>query len=121
MGKDLKGKELGKGILQKVNGSYEARYVDRFGNRKSVTGKDLKDVKRRYNEAIYENEHELNIREYYSLDDWNNKWIDIYKVGEIRPNTLVRYKDTYRKHISPVFGKTCNVADDNGFIHFCVA
>lgn len=105
MGKDLKGKELGKGILQKANGSYEARYIDRFGNRKSVTGKDLKDVKKRYNEAIYENEHELNIRENYTLDEWNNKWIDLYKVGEIRSNTLVRYKDTYRKHISPVIGK----------------
>ena len=105
MGKDLKGKELGRGIVQKPNGSYEARYVDRFGNRKSITGKELRDVKKRYNEAIYENEHELNIRENYSLDDWNNKWIDIYKAGEIRPNTLVRYKDAYRKHISPILGK----------------
>ena len=44
MGKDLNGNELGTGILQKLNGSYEARYIDRFGKRKSITGKDLKDV-----------------------------------------------------------------------------
>ena len=52
MGKDLKGKELGQGIIQKKNGRYEARYVDRFGKRVSVSGRDLKDVKKRYNEAI---------------------------------------------------------------------
>lgn len=105
MGKDLKGKELGTGISQKANGSYEARYVDRFGNRKSITGKDLKTVKKKYNDAIYENAHELNIRENYTLDDWNKKWVDIYKVGEVRANTLIRYKDIYRKHISPFIGK----------------
>ena len=105
MGKDLKGKELGTGISQKANGSYEARYVDRFGNRKSITGKDLKTVKKKYNDAIYENAHELNIRENYTLDDWNKKWMDIYKVGEVRANTLIRYKDIYRKHISPFIGK----------------
>lgn len=36
MGTDVKGKELGKGIRQNQAGKYEARYIDRFGNRKSV-------------------------------------------------------------------------------------
>lgn len=31
MGKDLNGKELGNGLRQRSNGSYSARYVDRFG------------------------------------------------------------------------------------------
>ncbi len=105
MGKDLKGKEIGKGFVQKASGSYEARYVDRFGNRKSITGKDLKDVRRRYNEAIYEDEHEINIRENYSLDEWYNAWLNLYKIDEIRPNTLIRYKTLYRKHIASVLGK----------------
>ena len=55
MGKSLDGKELGNGILQKKDGRYEARFTDRFGNRKSISGRDLKDVKARYNEATYEN------------------------------------------------------------------
>ena len=29
MGKDLKGRELGKGISQEKNGLYSARYVDK--------------------------------------------------------------------------------------------
>ena len=105
MGKDLKGKEIGKGFIQKSNGSYEARYIDRFGNRKSITGRNLKDVRRRYNEAIYEDEHEINFRENYSLDEWYKAWLNLYKIDEIRPNTLARYKTLYRKHISPVLGK----------------
>ena len=49
MGKDLKGKELGQGIVQRKNGRYEARFTNRFGKRISFSGYDLKDVKKRYN------------------------------------------------------------------------
>ncbi len=31
MGKDLKGRELGEGICQQPNGTYCARFVDKFG------------------------------------------------------------------------------------------
>ncbi len=47
MGKNLKGKEIGQGIIQKANGRYEARYTDRFGKRRSISGHDLKDIKKR--------------------------------------------------------------------------
>ena len=86
MGKSLDGKELGQGIIQKKNGRYEARYVDRFGKRKSVSGFDLKEVKRLFNEAVYENEKEINIRESIKLDDWYKKWMNIYKYNVIRDN-----------------------------------
>lgn len=33
MGKNLKGKECGKGIHQRKDGLYSARFVDRFGKR----------------------------------------------------------------------------------------
>lgn len=45
MGRNLEGKEIGHGIIQKKNGRYEARYVDRFGKRKSISGTNLRDVK----------------------------------------------------------------------------
>ncbi|MFR8222836.1 MAG: integrase DNA-binding domain-containing protein [Blautia faecis] len=45
MGKNLKGKELGKGITQRKNGVYHGRYVDRFGARRSVYGTTVKEVK----------------------------------------------------------------------------
>lgn len=45
MGKNLAGKEIGPGIIQRKNGRYEARYNDRFGKRISISGYELKDVK----------------------------------------------------------------------------
>lgn len=104
MGKDLNGKELGQGIIQKKNGRYEARYVDRFGKRISISGLNLKEVKRRYNEAIYENDKKINIRSDIKLDDWYKQWMNIYKYDVIRENTKRHYNQVYVKHISPYIG-----------------
>lgn len=104
LGKDLKGKELGQGIIQKKNGRYEARYVDRFGKRVSISGKDIKDVKRRYNEAIYENDKQINVKDNITLDEWYKKWMNVYKFDVIRENTKRHYNNVYYKHISPGLG-----------------
>ena len=45
MGKDLKGKELGEGIVQRSNGTYQARFVDKFGNRRQKKSKKLQEVR----------------------------------------------------------------------------
>ena len=105
MGKDLKGKELGHGIMQKKNGRYEARYVDRFGKRVSISGRDIKDVKKRYNEAIYENDKQINVKDSITLDEWYKKWMNVYKFDIIRENTKIHYNNVYYKHISPSLGK----------------
>ena len=51
MGKDLKGKELGKGIAQRKDGTYQGRYVNRFGDRKSVYGSSVKEIKNKLAQA----------------------------------------------------------------------
>lgn len=104
MGKSLEGKELGQGIIQKKDGRYEARYIDRFGKRKSISGHDLKEVKKRFNESIYENEKEINIRDKIKLDDWYKKWMNVYKYDTIRENTKRHYNQVYNQHISPYLG-----------------
>ena len=45
MGKDLKGKELGEGIVQRANGTYQARFVDKFGKRRQKKSKKLQEVR----------------------------------------------------------------------------
>lgn len=105
MGKSLDGKELGQGIIQKKNGRYEARFIDRFGKRKSISGCNLKEVKKKFNESLYENEKEINIRSNIKLDDWYEKWMNIYKYNVIRENTKRHYNHVYRKHISPYLGR----------------
>ena len=104
MGKDLNGKELGQGICQKKNGRYEARYIDRFGKRVSISGYDLKDVKKKFNESIYENDNQINIKKKVRLDDWYEKWMNVYKFDCIRANTKRHYNQVYKKHISPYLG-----------------
>lgn len=39
MGKSLNGKELGKGISQRKDGLYQARFVNRFGKRETIYAK----------------------------------------------------------------------------------
>lgn len=105
MGKDLKGKEIGENISQRKDGRYCARYVDRFGKRRSIYNANLKELKQRLRQEIYENENELNIvNGKMTLDEWFEKWMDIYKKPVIRPNTKRHYEHIYKKHISPRLG-----------------
>ena len=40
-----------------------------------------------------------------TLDDWHKIWIEVYKEGDIRPNTKRQYEHIYNAHISPYLGK----------------
>lgn len=106
MGKNLKGKEIGKGISQRSDGSYEARFINRFGKRVSLRSKDLHEIKDMLNTALYEDKNELNVfDEKITLDEWCGKWLEYYKCDVVAPNTLRHYKQVYYKHISPELGK----------------
>ena len=104
MGKDLKGKELGIGITQRKNGTYQGRYKDRFGNSKTIYSKKLSELRKDLAVKIAENEAFLSVRENIKLDNWFNQWIKIYKEKSVRPNTLREYTHIYNKNISPFIG-----------------
>ena len=105
MGKDLYGRELGPGIIQRKNGRYEARYNDRFGKRISISGYELKDVKKRYHQALYYDEKEINVRKDITLDAWYSRWMNEYKYDILREDSKRHYNCVFRKHISPYLGK----------------
>lgn len=105
MGKNLKGKELGKGLSQRKDGSYCGRYVNRFGNRNCIYGKTLKEVKNKLASALADDQNKKNvIDEKITLDEWFCKWIEVYKVY-VRENTKQRYTQIYQTKISKVLGK----------------
>lgn len=104
MGKDLKGKELGVGITQRKNGTYQGRYRDRFGNSKTIYSKKLSELRKDLAVKIAENETFVSVRETVKLDNWFNQWIKIYKEKSVRPNTLREYTHIYNKNISPFIG-----------------
>lgn len=57
MGKDLKGKELGAGITQRKNGTYQGRYKDCFGKQRTIYSKKLPELRRKLAVKIAENEN----------------------------------------------------------------
>lgn len=105
MGKDLKGKELGLGISQRKDGLYQARYVDRWGARKTIYGNKLRDLRKELAELVASNENFTSIKENITLDEWFDRWMKIYKEKTIRPNTKREYVHIYNKNISPNLGK----------------
>lgn len=105
MGKDLKGKELGIGISQRKDGIYQARFNDRWGKRKTIYNKSIKELRKELAIAVSENETFSSIREEVTLDLWFTRWMEVYKEKSIRPNTKREYVHIYQKNISPYIGK----------------
>ena len=105
MGKDLKGKELGTGIYQQANKTYCARFVDRFGKRKSKRSKKLQEVRQWLADVTYIDEHsDIEQATNMMVDAWFEYWIDIKK-KTVRPNTVRNYTERYRINIQKVIGK----------------
>ena len=97
MGKSAKGKELGNAIYQRSNGTYEARYIDRFGNQKSVYAKTLTEVGKKQREKIFENERQINVIDTkMTLDEWYEKWITTCK-SHCRSTTKRTYGIQYNR------------------------
>jgi len=106
MGKDLKGKELGKGISQRKDKKYQARFTNRFGKRDTIYGNTLKEVKNNLAKAQAEDRLQRNvISKNITLDEWYEKWMDVYKIPVVRENTKLYYQHIYVSKISPLLGK----------------
>ncbi len=104
MGKDLKGKELGEGIVQRANGTYQARFVDKFGKRRQKKSKKLQEVKQWLADATYIDKHsDLDQAADMLVDAWFEYWIGIKK-QTVRPNTVRNYSERYERNIKGVIG-----------------
>ena len=58
MGKNLKGKECGKGIYQRKDGLYHARFVDKAGKRHEKYFQTIPEARNWIEEAKYADKHE---------------------------------------------------------------
>ncbi len=105
MGKDLKGKELGVGIVQQANGLYAARFTDKHGRRQVKRFKKLQECRQWYADASYIDEHsDLENATDMMVDSWFEYWISIKK-KTVRPNTVRNYTERYERNIKGVIGK----------------
>lgn len=105
MGKDLKGRELGVGIYQRKDKAYCARFTDRFGVRRSMNNKNLTTLREMLNIAMYEDKVlKKSTAHDYTVDEWYQQWISLYKEGVIKPQVVFQYKEKYQKYIKPELG-----------------
>lgn len=105
MGKNLKGKELGKGLSQRKDGTYSARFVTTGGKRIEKYFDTLPEAKRWLEDARYKDQTgHMAAPSGMTLDAWYEQWIDA-KGASIRPNTLRTYRERYVHNISPVIGR----------------
>ena len=107
MGKNLKGKECGKGIYQRKDGKYSARYYAKDGKRKEKYFNTLPEAKNWLADAKYEDRHNLIVADpKMTVDKWFSYWIENI-VCDLAPNTLRNYRERYKFNIQPVIGAMC--------------
>ena len=105
MGKNLKGKECGKGICQRKDGLYCARFVDKSGKRHEKYFRTIPEARNWIEEAKYADKHEeVFVPSDTIVDEWFDFWIENI-VGDVAPNTLRNYRERYVNNIQPVIGR----------------
>ena len=105
MGKNLKGKELGKGLYQRKDGLYSARFLSKTGTRTEKYFHTIPEARNWLSSAKYEDENgTLNPESGLTFDEWFNYWVDNF-INDLAPNTIRNYKERYRFNINPYIGK----------------
>ena len=104
MGKDLKGKELGNGIVQRKDKKYYARFTGKNGKKYEKLFVSLNDAKKWLLESRYKDSHSSILKcPRATVDEWFDYWINNI-VNDRAHNTLRNYNDRYRKNVSPCIG-----------------
>ena len=111
MGKNLKGRECGKGICQRKDGKYAARFTDKNGKRHEKHFLTLPEAKNWLADVQYEEKHDLyNPSSEMTVDAWFEFWINNL-IADLAPNTKRNYRERYQRNIQPVIGtmRLCDV------------
>ncbi len=105
MGKNLKGKECGKGVYQRKDGLFVARFVDKAGKRHEKYFDTVPEARNWIEDSKYADRHEgVFVATETTVDEWFEFWIENI-VGDLTPNTLRNYRERYKFNIQPIIGK----------------
>ena len=105
MGKSLRGKECGKGICQRKDGLYSARFVSSEGKRQVKCFSSLPEARNWLEDAKYADRHEdVFAPPDMTVTEWFEFWIS-HIVGDLAPNTKRNYRERYKYNVKPVIGK----------------
>jgi len=110
MGKNLKGKECGKGICQRKDGLYTARFVDKRGKRHEKYFSTVPEARNWLDDLRYADKHDsIAVLSEMTVDEWFEYWIENI-VGDLAPNTRRNYRERYARNVKPVIG-TMRIVD----------
>ncbi len=105
MGKSLRGKECGKGICQRKDGLYSARFVSSEGKRRVKCFSSLPEARNWLEDTKYADRHEdVFAPPDMTVTEWFEFWIS-HIVGDLAPNTKRNYRERYEYNVKPVIGK----------------
>ena len=105
MGKNLKGKELGKCLYQRKDGRYEAKAMVR-GHKIDSYGWNLKELIIRLAEEKSKLEFEFScMRKDIFLNDWFDEWFEIYKKPYLKESSIPVIIRTYQNSFGKLLGK----------------
>jgi len=105
MGKNLKGKEIGKGICQRKDGLYSARFLDSTGKRQEKYFKTLPEARNWLEDTKYAERHgDVTLSSEVTVDEWFEYWIENI-VGDLALNTRRNYRERYVHNIQPSIGR----------------
>jgi len=105
MGKDLKGRELGKGLGQRKDGRYEARAIVK-GKKIVLYSFNLNDLKREFErEKEKVKRNDVVLCKDVTVNEWFEAWFEQYKKPTLKPTGVVSYK---RKYIN-TYGKELGI------------
>ncbi len=122
MGKNLRGKEIGKGLSQRKDGRYSARFMSKTG-RKEKYFDTLPEARNWLEEAKYEDSHNVVLAPFemvaeeiieddapllafsdMTVDQWFEFWQENI-IPHLAWNTRRNYKERYVHNIQPVIGR----------------
>ena len=103
MGKSQNGKELGKGISQRPDGTYRGRFTNRFGVRQEVYDRNLNELRKKMRQAQADDDRQSNIADpNMTLDEWFHIWMKTCKQN-CRDTTKRTYEVQYNR-LKPELG-----------------
>lgn len=116
MGKSKTGKALPKGICQRKDGMYSARYLNGFGKRVEKHFNLLSDAKQWLeNERYEDNLLRSGSKEVVitpdgkildgncTVDEWHQYWLD-HIVNQLAANTIRNYRERYKQNAKSIIG-----------------
>ena len=104
MGKSLRGKECGKGIRQRKDGFYSARFVSSEGKRQVKCFSLLPEARNWLDDAKYADKHEnIFVSPDMTVDVWFEFWV-AHIVGDLAPNIRRNYRERYEYNVKPLIG-----------------